>query len=308
MSVKSRLQKAKELVNIGEYKIASKELLSLDSKIKDTNLRLELIDACLAALDHVNENKKLISLCKEGEKLSSSIQRQDLTAFFMGRRADLITMQSTFLWHEKKNLKLMPEWIEFATIREQERYKKLSEKIKKNEDEVDNLFEKSIKIATDINKPEILARILMSRASVMSTRYLSEKNKNINGRLKQKLWLNLNFLRYPFFENILFIPWSKKSKLKNIYNSYFNDFIKSAEIFEKLKDPMSGYAYCNLANNLTTTYKFKLANKYLKKADHIAERYSDQALKKRIVILKQKIKEKNRDIPDYTNGESRDNL
>ncbi len=308
MSIKSRLQSAKELANIGEYKKASKELLSLDSKIKDTNVRLQFIDACLAALDQVAENKKMISLCKEGEELSSSISRLDLVAFFMGRRADLITIKSAFLLHEKKNLKLMPEWLEFATVGEQKRHQKLTEEIKKYEDKADALFKKSINIATDINKPEILARILMSKASVMSTRYLSEKNKYIKGRFKIKLWLKFNFLRYPFFENILFIPRNKIGKLKKLYNSYTNDFIKSAEIFEELNDPMSGYVYHNLANNLITTYNFKFAKRYLNKAKDIANKYSDVALQKRTTILEQKIKEKNRNIPDYANGEVRDNL
>ena len=69
---------------------------------------------------------------------------------------------------------------------------------------------------------------------------------------------------------------------------------------------MAGYAYHNLASSLRTVYKFGTARRYLKKAKSIAQKYNDPLLRQQIEILEEEIRTKNRDIPDYINGETGD--
>jgi len=69
MSEKDNLQNAINLLMNGKRKEAAAELLNLNSKIMDKNLRIQLIDASLSALDPVKEGERLIELSGEGIKL-----------------------------------------------------------------------------------------------------------------------------------------------------------------------------------------------------------------------------------------------
>jgi len=78
------------------------------------------------------------------------------------------------------------------------------------------------------------------------------------------------------------------------------------QLFEDINDPMAATAYHNLANDLKSAYRFRAAKKYLAKGKVVALKHNDQEMLRRIGLMEKEIAAKNRNIPDYLNGETRD--
>ena len=306
MSVKNKLQNAISLLTQGHRKDAATELLVLEPIIVDKNLRIQLIDAMLSALDSVENNDMLIKLSNEGIGIAGEYNRKDLQAFFMSRNADFLMINMTFLQYDRDCLKLSPGWTEFSTEVDKEKYEKLTAEIKRNENEIDHLLNDALVLADQSGDRQTGARILMTSAGIESLRYLNYKGECMRSSLCAKLWLRFEFIRYPFYERLFVSSNSEKKKLNNLVMSFTEKFIKAAQILEGLNDSMAGYAYHNLANDLKSAYKFKKAKKYLSKAKAIAEKHNDQLLNKQVELLEKAIKARNKDIPDYINGETRD--
>lgn len=305
MSEENKLQNAIGLLTQGDRKEASAELLSLEKVITNKNLRIQLIDAALSACDPVKENKTLIRLGAEAINIAREYHKNDLQAFFMGRKADFLEGSITFLHYEQQNIKLSPDWLEFSTEQDRDRHKELTKKIEEINNEIDSLLSEALILAEGCEKKDIVARVLMSSAGIESARYLYKKTDKIRGGLYTKLWLKLRVMRYPFFENLFIFSRKKKKELSGLVKSFKEKFLKSAEIFTELNDPMVGYVYYNLANGLNSAYKFSEAKKYLLKSLESANHFNDALLKRQIESLRKTIESKNRDVPNYVNGESR---
>lgn len=306
MSEKNNLQNAINLLTQGRRKEAAVELLNLENKITEKNLRIQLIDASLSALDPINENEKLIEMSGEGIKIVGDYNKRDIQAYFMSRRADFLTIKVTFLQYRQQNLKLAPGWIEFSIEADKQEYQKLTAQVDKLEREVDDLLTQALSLAEQSGSKNIFGRVLMAKGSVESLRYFHYKTECIRGGLRAKLWLKFNFLRYPFFERLIIYTGKNAQKLQSFVDTFTEKFLKAAQIFEESGDSMAGYAYHNLANNFSTAYRFRKAKKYLKKAKNIAIKHNDSLLKRQIEILEKVIKAKNKNVPDYLNGETRE--
>jgi hypothetical protein len=305
MSEEDKLKNILILVEQGRRKEASLEILLLEKTLVNKNLRIQLIDAAQSALDPIKENETLVRLCSEAIQISKDFNRFDLRAIFMGRKADFLESKINFLHYEQQNLKLSPGWLEFSIEQDRDRYNKVSTKIKKIDDEINSLLEEALRLAGGVRRKDIMARVLMSAADIDGARYLYKKSDILRGVLYTKLWLKFRFMRYPFFENTFLFSKEKKIELKAMLVSFRSKFLKSAEIFEELNNPMSGYVYFNLANSLTSAYRFIEAKKYINKASVSANKFDDNLLKKSIESLLKTIKSRNRDIPDYVHGETR---
>jgi len=275
----------------------------MEARIIDKNLRIQIIDLLLSALDPVDKYEKLILLSFEGAKIAEEYGQKDLQAYFMSRRASFLITKISFLQYKQRNLKLAPGWIEFSTKIDKNEYGKLTTEIEKIEIEIEDLLEQASVLAKESGNKKVLGRVLMEISSIESTRYLHYKSECFNNRFRTKLWLTFEILRHPFFEYLIIFSKKESKKLQSFINVFTENSLQAAQIFEELNDPTAGYAYHNLANNLKSTYEFKKAKKYLKKAKIIANKYGDKLLNQRINDLEKEIKNKNRDIPDYINGE-----
>ena len=306
MSEKDNLQNAINLLMNGKRKEAAAELLNLDSKIMDKNLRIQLIDASLSALDPTKDGGRLIELSGEGIKIAGDYGRKDLQAHFMSRRADFLMTKVAFLQYRRQNLKLAPGWIEFSTEVDKQEYEKLTGQVEKLEKEVNDLLAQAIILAEQSGNKNILGRVLMAKGSVESSRYLQYKTECMQGNIRTKLWLKFEFLRYPPFEHTIIFTWKNAQKLQSFIDTFTENFLRAAQIFEESEDSTAGYAYHNLANDLKTAYRFREARRYLEKAKSVAVKHNDPLLKKQVEMLEKAIKAKNRDIPDYLSGETRE--
>ena len=123
---------------------------------------------------------------------------------------------------------------------------------------------------------------------------------------RAKLWTMFSFAHCSLFEYLLAFSSGDAQKLNAYVKLFTNSFLKAAHLAEEIKDPLAGYAYYNLAVHLRPTYKFGIAKKYLAKARDIASAHNITDLIQQIKSLEKSIEARNKDIPDYLSGESRE--
>lgn len=304
MSEENEYKKAMDLLMVGKRKEASTVLLDLYGQTTKKGFKVQLIDALLSALDPVEENQRLIDISSEGIKLANELETPALQSNFMGRKADFLMGRVSFYQYQRSNLKFAPSWIEFSTEADKSSYEKLTAKIERFERETDQLLVEAISIAERTNNKRILGFILISKASVESSRYLHYKMEYVCGIFKAKIWLLLH--RWGFEFPILFGLKHYKT-LKEYVDSFTASYLRAAKLLEEIGDDVAGFAYYDLAVHLKIAYKFHQANKYLRRAKVIAERSNNALLNSKIKELEKSIKARNKDVPNYFEGEARQN-
>jgi hypothetical protein len=145
----------------------------------------------------------------------------------------------------------------------------------------------------------------MSKAAIESSRYLQYKAEYMTHGVRAKLWMKFRFMRYPFFEYLLTVWNGDAKKASVLFNSFRLSLLKAAQLFEEVDDSNAGVAYYNLANDLRTGYQFRLAKKYLAKAKMIATKHDDKVVLGQVEEMYEAIRDRNKHIPDYLNGETR---
>jgi hypothetical protein len=306
MSQKDEIKKALALAAEGKRTQARADLLKLDPQIKDPHIRLQFIDAAISVLSPVEDNLKILALLMEGIKITSALQLHDLRAYFLGRIADSSMHQVVIRRYRMSMLKLAPRWTEFATEAEKRDYETLSAEVQTLENGIDSSLADAIKISTQTGNKRVQGLVLMTKASIESSRYLQYKTTCMHGGLRAKLWSRYEFMRYPLTEYVLLISNGDARKLNSHVKAFIDSFLRAAALFEELNDPLAATAYHNLANDLKSAYRFRAAKRYLMKGRKIAVRHDDKSMIRQIDEMEKIIAAKNRDIPDYINGETRD--
>jgi hypothetical protein len=304
MSEESDYKKIFDLLMTGRRKEAAPALLELFERTTQKELKLKIVDALMAALDPINEVLKLIKFASKGIELAKELNAPDFTAYLMARKAEFLMAQSSTLEYERSNLKLPPGWMEFSTEADKSRHELLSKKIVAIEAEIDNLLTEAFEIAEQIGDKKSLAYILMVQASIASSCYLRYKGKYILGGWRTKIWLILHRWGYEFS----FLLGFKAYKELNYYvRSFTEDYLKAAKLLEEINDNPS-WPYYDLAVHLMTAHKFRKALHYLNKAEPIAKERNDKLQLAKITAVRESIKKRNKDMPDYLKGETREEI
>ena len=307
MSEKDDVNRAVAQLLNGNRRQAGVELLNLYNRVNQKYLKVQIIDGLLTALDPVKEIKKLLEFSEAGIRISKKLHDTSGQAYFMSRKADLIvSAKLPFLEYQLHNLKLASGWIGFSTEIDKKSYEALMSEVNSFESEADLLLKDALALVGTDKKVE--GRILMSRGSIESSRYLRYKSEFMGGNAKAKWWLKFQFFRYPLAEYLFIFNNSQSKKLRSCIDSFTVDYLKAAKIYEQLNDSASGYAYHNLANHLKLAYKFWAAKKYLAKAKKVAQKFNDQLLIQQVKAMELAIKAKNKDTPDYLAGETRQGI
>jgi hypothetical protein len=305
MSEENDFKKAMSLLMSGRRKEASGALLPLYQQATKKGFKIQIIDALLSAIDPILENQRLIDMASEGAKLAGELGATDLRAHFMSRRADFLMAKISFYHYQCANLKLAPGWIEFSTEADRNNYEILAKKNNELEIEIDQLLNEALALTERTGNKKVLAFILMSRASVQSSRYIQYKMESMRGIWKAKVWLLLHRMGY---EVPILFGFKHSQVLKTYVSSFTADYLRAAKLFEEIDDDGAGYAYFDLAVNLKSCYHFRNAKKSLRKAETIAKKYNNELMAAKIKDLAKSIKARNRDVPDYLKGEKREEI
>lgn len=166
MSERDDIKRAMELAAQGKRTDARNVVLSLEPRIKEPRLRLQLIDIALSILDNVKDNAKKVTLSIEGARIAEAIGRAELQAGFMARTANFMMLQ-VVSWHYRRSmLKLAPRWIQFATEADKNEHESLTTLIDKCENEIDTLLKQAITQSERSGDKKIQASVLMSAGSI----------------------------------------------------------------------------------------------------------------------------------------------
>jgi tetratricopeptide (TPR) repeat protein len=93
-----------------------------------------------------------------------------------------------------------------------------------------------------------------------------------------------------------------RSHLKQCEKRY-NEAVSA---FRSANDELNvAYAYYAFANDLRSANRFRQATRYLNQAEAIASRHNDEQLTNRIPVLRERIRKRNKNIPNYVAGEGR---
>jgi hypothetical protein len=305
MSKENDFKKAMSLLMSGRRKEAAAVMLPLYQQATKREFKIQIIDALLSAIDPILENQRLIDMASEGAKLACELGATDLQAHFISRRADFLMVKVSSYHYQCANLKLAPGWIEFSTEADRKNYEMLAMKKNELEIEIDHQLNEALALSERTGNKKVLAFILMSRASIQSSRYIQYKMDSLRRTRKAKVWLLLHKMGCEF--PIVFgFKYSKV--LKSYIKSFTADYLRAAKLFEEIDDDGAGYAYFDLAVQLKSSYLFSKAIKSLRKAKTIAKKYNNELMAAKIKDLEKSIKARNRDVPDYLKGEKREEI
>jgi len=308
MSGNKEFAEAIKLIGAGKRKEAVAILLVLYQKTSDDYLKLSVIDALLNSMDPIYDNSKLIEIIDESIKIANKLQELSYKAYFMGRKAEVLRHKNIKWEYQRKNLKLAPGWFGFSTLSDKEQFEKLTKNIENNNREIEKLISKALLLAERSGNPTVVAYVLTSKGSVASGQYFDLQMKCIIENPQVVRWFRFQLIRRLILKYAWLLGKENRSNLRKTMASIIVDYLRAANIYEKMNDIKAGYAYYNLANHLRSTYSFRKAKKYLKKAEYIANSFDELRLQMQIKILEKSIKAKNKDVPNYLNGEEREEL
>jgi hypothetical protein len=310
MSEKNDFQNAVILLSSGRRKQAAKAFMCLYDNATDAGFKLNIIDMLMSCLDPIREVDKLLQVVNDGINIAQQLNRQDLVPHLLGAKATYVMKQISNLKYRQHSLKLMPYlWINFATETERDEYEHLSRAIRDGEAEVHSLVSKATMLARQAADRIVQAYVLMATGDVHQSRFMNLKMDAMTGKsTRAKWWLRLEPLRQRGLEHFLFFTFGQIRLLRDHLSQVAECYLAAAELFREINDPREAHAFYNLANHLRIAYQFRRAMKYLKKARIVAQNHNEHLLLKQIDELARIVRAKNKDVPDYLEGEKREEI
>jgi tetratricopeptide (TPR) repeat protein len=293
------------LMEAGRRKEAIAELSEAYKKEMRAEVRLQIIDALLSALDPIHANQTLIDLTAEAIAIAEDIHQDEYRAHFMARRAEQLMTCQGFMQYEQQMIKLAPGWIEFSLLRDKQRYQAFAAARQANDHEINTLINYAMLIGQQKGREELLGFVLMSRGNLTSARYMELKGEYLRLESPIVKWLKSGWLRYYLFDHRFISSAEHRQELKALIASFRTDYLQAARLFEELQSSMAANAYYNLANHLRTAFRFREAMKCISKAEGIARTHNNVVVLRQVEVLKRIVKSKNKDIPNYVAGETR---
>ncbi len=311
MSDADRLKTAVGLVNSGDRKTASSLLFPFYKEMKDQETKLQSILALMTAFDPLTDMDKMAQACQEGIKLAKDIGDEDAYIYLIGEKAVQLQSLASMLSHMMRNLTLAPGWFGFATEIEKTQYERASYDRRIGLQENEGLFKEALSLAEKSSQADLKARILLMLGQDFGSKYIDHKADNmlLNRRFLLKITNKLFWIRRFNLDNYLLLNKNDRKMLNFYVQRCRQSYLEAAEIYKNLgREYDLAYAFYNLGHQLRFTNRFKEASRYIRKAEIIAKKHNNRPLLKNIAEVKKDIKSRNRTIPNYLEGETRESL
>jgi len=291
MEEEKLLKYALYLLGIDNIKEAIKVLMVLVNS-KDNGIKLQAIDALLSYLDQIKDHKVIITLCDIAIKISTMENQIDNLAYFQMRKAAALAMKIGGWKYLRKMFKLSPDWFNFSTEDDEQKYNEINDKIQKSEAVVDSLCVKSLNNAKTADNKKLLGMVYLYRSPIWKNRYSDLRI--------ERMIRSVNLLPHCRLRD--FMEYSSKDlKMINHYDrKAISDLKIAINIFKEVGDSDS-VSYClnNLSNHYLCSYRYIQAFIYLKKLKKNLIGTKDQELLRNFKTLKSRLFTRNRNIPDH---------
>lgn len=300
MTEKEKYTEAYRLYNAGDKKSAGRVFIELAHKASNKVIKINSIFGAVTSLNLVENEKEILDLCEMGIDLAKKLSDPGGVAYLMALKAKGLEMKATKYRYKRSSLQSALGWFAFALVRDEKVFEKLGQELQKTEEAVEMNVKEALELATRAGRKDALANIFMIRGEINGGRYLTKKMGNIKNPRTF-----LFFGRYHL-EDVYFLFFEPERKIGEYIKNAEKDLIHSSDLSSSLGDEQGrAYALFNLANQLRCARKFRKATKLLNIVEAITQKIKNPILLHSVEELRASIKTRNKDIPDYINGEKR---
>ena len=286
----------------GHVKAGAAAHLDLSRKAQTAELRLRSALVIIERLNPAWYAEVILEACSTGLAMATKLGENGTQAYLMGMRAKNLAILVASLTEERKSLRLAPGWIGFSLDRDESKDKSLSEQIGKIDEEIDQLAQNAQKASPD---QATLGHVLMSVANISFQRYMGLKSDRLRMSVRLPSFIR-RWIRTWALDEYFSYRSSDSQAMKNHLTQCEKRYNEAASAFRSANDELDvGYAYYALANDLRSANRFRKAKHYLNQAEAIARRHNDEQLNNWIPVLRERIRKRNKNIPNYVAGEGR---
>jgi tetratricopeptide (TPR) repeat protein len=291
---------AEQLWASGDPKTAAAVHLALSRHAQSPELRLKSALVLVGRLNPGWDVDVILEACSTGMNMAEKLAEPATTAYLMGMRAKNLAILNGSLITTRKSLRLAPRWLGFSLQRDEEQYKSLTTRIKRNDEEIDRLANDAQKACGD---QQTLGHVLLSIGNICFQRYMSVKSDCLQSSVRLPAFVRQHLMSLALDE-YLWYDAAARQAMGNHLKECERTYSEAVAAFRAAGDELNvAYAFYALANDLRTANRFRKAKRYLQEAKTIARHHNDQTLLNRIPLLEERIRRRNRNVPDYAAGE-----
>lgn len=293
---------AERLWASGRIKTAAAAHVDLSRKAQSAELRLRSALILIERLNPAWNTEVILEACTTGLAMATKLVDNDTKAYLMGMRAKNLAILAATLIEARNSLRLAPGWIGFSLERDESQHKSLTEQIDKINDEIDQLAQNAQKSSPDA---ATLGHVLMSVANISIQRYMSLKLDRLRISVRLPSFIRER-LRRSVLDEYFWYSSADRQAMRSHLRQCEKRYNEAISAFRSANDELNvAYAYYALANDLRSANRFRKATRYLNQAEAIAKRHNDEHLTNRIPVLRERIRQRNRNVPNYVAGEGR---
>lgn len=302
MSEIQKLKEAQILISMNNVEKATPLLWKLYSS-NNPNIKLNAILSLLAVLDYVTETEKILQIIEEGIKIATSMGKNDVATFLLGRKSFFLESVLGFLIYRQKNLVLSAnvfKWINFATEKEKREFEAIVDKRQQIEKDIREIENTILGMAEANTDHYFRGHVFMAVGEIYGSRYLNDKlDLMIGGRLRSKIG-NIYLVRRWNLDNLLLYRNSDRRKIIGHKKDCIRFFKLAISDFEAGGNESDmAHACYNLAVKLNMMFHFRDAKKYLEQAEQLARKKDEKRLLSQILSFHNELKNKNKNVRNY---------
>lgn len=297
-----RFAAAEQLWASGDAKAAAAVHVDLSRHAQNPELRLR---SALVLIERLNPGWNvdvILEACSTGMEMAEKLGEATTRAYLMGMRAKNLAILNGSLIIARKNLRLAPGWLGFSLERDEEQYKSLTKRIDTNDEEIDRLARAA---QSESGNQATLGHVLLSVGNISIQRYMSVKSDCLQKAVRLPSLIRQRLRSSSLDEYLWYRALDRRTMRKHVKECECR-YSEAVAAFQAADDELNvAYAFYAVANDLRSANRFRKARRYLKQAETIARQHNDQTLLNRIPVLKERIHQRNRNVPNYAAGEGR---
>jgi hypothetical protein len=296
---------AEKLWSSGDAGTATQMHVDLTRHAQNPDLRLRSAIALLERLNPAQHLDLILKTCSIGIKMAETLGETETKACLLATRARNLAILNGSLFSARKNLRIAPGWLGFSLESDEQKYKKLTAAIESNDKEIEKLICEAQKVKADC---ATIGHILLSVGEISFQRYMNVKVECLRELVPLPRFVREKIRAYALDENFWYAA-SARQVMRRLLKTCEYQHCKAAVCFIKAADEVNtASAFYNLANHLRSANRFRQAKLYLEEAETIAKKCDNEMLLDRIPLLKERIRQRNRNVPDYAGGDPGPNL
>jgi hypothetical protein len=271
--------------------------LDLIRHANNPDLRLRSALLLVERLHPVSNVKEIVESCSTGAEMAAKLGDDATRAYLMGMKAKNLAIQTGSIVMARTKFKMAPGWLGFSLVRDEEEHKSLSARIEADKEEIDKLIQEAQNTSRD--DPATRGHVLLSLGNISLQRYFDLKLDSVKVAFRLPAFVR-EFLRSYALDEYFWYSASDRQAMRCNLKECVNNYSDAVTAFRAADDELNvARAFYAAANDLRSANRFREAKRYLKQAEMIVKRRNDPELLERIPVLKERIRRRNRNTPNY---------